>query len=238
MAREDFLKYAASYSGVDGGDINAEYWFMGMEWSDIEDIKDHYDEKTKTWIERPFPKEKIEILTEDGKEDKRWKLENAMNKLYLLLKTSDKSIFQEDSNTLKLNLLPLPFKGTSVHNENWQEYNYTDMTGFERFCQYKSGVIEARQKLFYKLLKKGKTPKTIFCFGKTYQDDFLQALAGNRNLQANKIYKLDHFGKDVFVYNNVNPLIKKIIICYFPCPPGGKQFDKDDWEEICKLAKE
>ena len=94
MAREDFLKYAESYSGIDGGDIGAEYWFMGMEWSDIEDIKDHYDEKTKTWIERPFPKEKIEILTEDGKEDKRWKLENAMNKLYLLLQTSDKSIFQ------------------------------------------------------------------------------------------------------------------------------------------------
>lgn len=240
MAREDFLKYAASYSGVDGGDIDAEYWFMGMEWSDIDDIKGHYDKAKNIWIEQKnFPQQEIKL--EEKKDDKYvWKLERKINELYQILpsKVSGKVVFQKNSNSLKLNLLPLPFKGTSEHNDNWQEYRYDIMTGFECFCKYKKGIIAARQKLFYDLLKKGKTPKTIFCFGKTYQDDFLQALTGNKNLQANKIDNLEHFDKNVFVYNNVNHLIKKIIICYFPCPPGGKQFDDKDWKQICNLAKE
>lgn len=236
MAREDFLRYAESYSGVDGGDIDAEYWFMGMEWSDITDIKDHYDEKKDTW--------KIQTIESiKGVDIKKgaWKLEQQMDILYHMLMhgvSPDEKIFSSNSNTLKLNLLPLPFKGTSVHNKNWREYNYTNMTGFECFSQYKRGVIEARKRLFQELLQKNKMPKTIFCFGKTYQEDFLQALTGDRNLQANKIIKLEYFGKNVFVYNNVNPLIKKIIICYFPCPPGGKQFDETDWQKICDLAKE
>ena len=35
---KSFLKYAESYSGIDGGDIGAEQWCMGMEWSKAEDI--------------------------------------------------------------------------------------------------------------------------------------------------------------------------------------------------------
>lgn len=30
MERKDFLEYTASYSGMDGKGINAEYWFNGI----------------------------------------------------------------------------------------------------------------------------------------------------------------------------------------------------------------
>ena len=134
---ESFLKYAASYSGIDGGDINAEYWFMGMEWSNIDDIKDHYDEEKNIWIEQTdFPDEEIDI--EEKKEGKDvWKLEKKMDELYQKLKlknkVSGKTIFQKNSNSLKLNVLPLPFSVTDAHNEEWLKYEYAKKTGFEFF---------------------------------------------------------------------------------------------------------
>ena len=72
---ESFLKYAASYSGIDGGDIGAEYWFMGMEWSKEEDIDGDYDEKSGIWKikNRDDISENVNIAG--------WKLEEKMNEL-------------------------------------------------------------------------------------------------------------------------------------------------------------
>lgn len=235
---ESFLKYAASYSGIDGGDINAEYWFMGMEWSNIDDIKDHYDEEKNIWIEQTdFPDEEIDI--EEKKEGKDvWKLEKKMDELYQKLKlknkVSGKTIFQKNSNSLKLNVLPLPFSITDAHNDEWLKYEYAKKTGFEFFYQYRSGVLAARHELFQKLLQTGKKPKTIFCFGKEYKKEFIYALTGEKDTNEEPEIILENSKTPVFVYNIKSDKIKKIIVCYFPT---RFHFKDKDWEQICTLAE-
>ena len=116
---KSFLKYAESYSGIDGGDIGAEYWFMGMEWSKAEDIDGDYDEKSGIWKikNRDDISENINIAG--------WKLEEKMNELYQKLpnRVSQKTIFEKNSNSFKLNLLPLPFVGTNEYDEGTQKKN-------------------------------------------------------------------------------------------------------------------
>ena len=235
---KSFLKYAASYSGIDGGDINAEYWFMGMEWSNIDDIKDHYDEEKNIWIEQTdFPDEEIDI--EEKKEGKDvWKLEKKMDELYQKLKlknkVSGKTIFQKNSNSLKLNLLPLPFVGTNEYDEWTQkkEHKYTQMTGCRYFDEYMREILPVRYKLFQKLLQEGKKPKIIFCFGTTYHKEFLFALTGKDDILKEPTIETQH--TPIYVYDIKNSNIEKIIVCRFPT---RYNFDDTDWQTICDLAE-
>ena len=230
---QSFLRYAQFYSGIDGGDIDAEYWFMGIEWSNINDIESDYDEKQGLWKKKHFPKTDIKIVTDEGKEDERWKLENAMNKLYQILPHDVliNQIFSKGSNSLKLNLLPLPFSNTDAHNEEWIKYDYAKKTGFDRFCQYKRMILPYRQKLFKKLLQKGTKPKTIFCFGTTYHEDFLFALTNRKDIKEQPTAKTAR--TPIFVYDINKDNIKKIIICRFPT---RYHFKADDWEKIYECA--
>lgn len=255
MAREDFLKYAESYSGIDGGDIGAEYWFMGMEWSDIDDIKEHYYKAKNIWIEqKTLPQQEIN-LEEKKANEYVWKLERKIDELYKILpnKVSEKVIFQKNSNSLKLNLLPLPFERIDKHGANWREYEYTKKTGYSCFDEYigkkpyiyENGIIPARQKLFQKLLQEGKRPKTIFCFGKDYEDDFIFALTGRRikarepAISLPTKHKLSGYNLKVEVYDVDSPEIKRIFVCPFPSAytKTGYELYKlndGDWEEIYK----
>lgn len=229
--------FSGSYSGIDGGDISAEYWFMGMEWSDIDDIKDDYSYLYNAW--RKITLEKIEetpVSDRIKKYPADWKLENAMDELYQKLKLQNKvsgrTIFGNDSNSLKLNLLPLPFLDGDA-KDSWNKTRLTETTGFSSFDEYKSGVLPARQKLFQKLLQRGERPKTIFCFGTTYHKEFLLALIGKDDMLKEPTKETKH--TPIFVYNIDSNEIKKIIVCRFPT---RFHFDDYDWEEICKLATE
>lgn len=231
MVRDDFLRYAESYSGIDGGDVGAEYWFMGIEWSKEEDIKGDYDKKSDIWKikSRDDISENVNI---DG-----WKLEEKMNELYQKLpnRVFQKKIFEKNSNSFKLNLLPLPFVSTNEHNEWTQkkEHKYTQMTGCRYFDEYMREILPVRYKLFQKLLQEGKKPKTIFCFGTTYHEEFLFALTGKNDVLKEPTVETWH--TPIYVYDMKNSNIEKIIICRFPT---RYNFNDTDWQEICKLATE
>lgn len=240
MAREDFLKYAASYSGIDGGDIDAEYWFMGMEWSDQSDIAGDYDFIHDKWREITKIPKYINI-----KENKNtWKLENRLDILFHMLlpvSAGGRTIFEEDSNTLKLNLLPLPFLNTD-EKRAWEKTKLQELTGFENFEDYKNGVVEARSKLFEKLLEKGEKQKTIFCFGSGYAKQILKVLKISDKLCLEE-EELPHRKEKVFYSSDLekeNPRIKRIIISPFPYIQykPASDFDETDWQTICTLAKE
>lgn len=221
--------FSGSYSGVDGGDINAEYWFVGMEWSDYDDIKDDYNCLYNRW-------RKVEEFSDDV-DIKDWDLENKLDRLYQKLPNHvlGKKIFEKNSNSFKLNLLPLPFANTSDDHDNWSHTHLTEATGFASFDEYKKGVLPARQKLFKELLQRSKKAKTIFCFGTTYKEGFLEALVGNSKLRADNEGKLP-CKASVFVYDIKDcPQIKRIIITYFPLYP--LRFDDADWERLAELAK-
>ena len=217
MAREDFLKYCASYSGIDGGDIDAEYWFIGMEWSDINDIKDDYSFIYDKWLKIEEIPDHIDIKTKPDD----WKLENKLDILYHKLMpefVGGKTIFEKASNTLKLNLLPLPFLNNDAKNM-WDKTRLEETTGFSSFNEYagkesnnkkyayselkelyKDTVLPARKLLFKNLLRKSPQLKTIFCFGKAYKNKFLYALTDEFEVESIKPEKELSYSS-VCVYN-------------------------------------
>lgn len=254
MAREDFLKYCASYSGIDGGDIDAEYWFICMEWSDINDIKDDYSFIYDKWLKIEEIPDHIDIKTKPDD----WKLENKLDILYHKLMSEfvgGKTIFEKASNTLKLNLLPLPFLNNDAKNM-WDKTRLEETTGFSSFNEYagkesnnkkyayselkelyKDTVLPARKLLFKNLLRKSPQLKTIFCFGKAYKNKFLYALTDEFEVESIKPEKELSYSS-VCVYNmNKSTGIKRILLCPFPYTPGNEFTDKD-WQIICDLAKE
>ena len=127
-------------------------------------------------------------------------------------------------------------------------------SGFESFKSYMEAVIPARQKLFQELLKKGKTPKTIFCFGKgndefDYGGGFIKALIQGLGFKKfpckldTKTLQKKGYNLIVNVYEVDNPdKIKRIIVCPFPfahfLPYVNYEFTDNDWQTICDLAKE
>lgn len=255
LIRDDFLKYAASCSGIDGGDTNAEYWFMGMEWSNENDLEDDY--ANDTWTIKKLEDVLIKDISKDIISNPQdWRLEENMAILYRMLMSDTKeNIFAKNSNSFKLNLLPLPFTGKSEGKNphtSWtknKEHRYSQMTGCRYFDEYVREVLPARYELFQRLLQKNNKPKTIFCFGIGYHKEFLQALLSptdnkiDEHIKHNNVELLKNFGKNVFVYDDAtriyggaSSLIKRIIVCYFPCPPVGKKFTADDWKQIYDLA--
>lgn len=261
MAREDFLEYcglkkdksgkemfSGSFSGIDGGDIDAEYWFMGMEWSDISDINNDYSYVYDKWINVEEMPDHVDIKTNPGK----WELENKLDILYHKLmpeSSGGKIIFEKDSNTLKLNLLPLPFSSDDAKNI-WNKTRLTETTGFscfdeyvgEKHYPYENSVILARKQLFQELLKKGNKPKTIFCFGKGYEDKFVRVLTDNQRYLKLEIKlpdsKCNGSNLKATVYNVNSQKINRIIISPFPYYKKVWKFTLNDWEKIRFIATE
>ncbi len=260
MAREDFLKYVASYSGIDGGDIDAEYWFMGMEWSDISDVGEGYNWLYNCWQEITEISDHVDIkMKPEG-----WKLERSMDILYHMLMPEDavgKTIFEKDSNSFKLNLLPLPINNSEI-KEKWNqekkdEYSkhLLEATGFSSFEDYYKESLKLRRKIFQELLMKNNKPKTVFCFGKNYQDGFLEVLTDDKNNHCEnleiKLPDSKSGGKNlkVAVYNVDSRNINRIIVSPFPYFRRTWNFTindwvtirtvaTEDWEQIRNLAKE
>lgn len=220
MVRQDFLEYVSSFSGVDGGDINAQYWFVGMEWADWGDegITKYY--KNDKWIPVEKPEyTNIDIEERDENDKEIWKFEKKLNKLYQQITKSKNGskIFSSNSDSFKLNLFPLPFKGNDDKRKKgiWSENEpYRELTGFCSFKSYQDGVIKARQKCFDNLLKLTDRPKTIFCFGTGYKNFFAEAF----NIPEDWFTLVGRTSRNyrIFAVYNPSPLIKQIIICPFP----------------------
>ena len=213
--QKNFLSYAASaYAGIDGGDENAEYWFVGMEWSERKD----YFESYADWQAGKVPPYKQEIDISKG----AWNFENRLDNIYQALprKVSGKKIFAKESNAFKLNLFPLSFK-TVKQKAKWNQDITAQKTGFVSFAEYQKGIIPARKSLFAELLKKGKQPKTVFCFGIGYREYFAAAFGlQNEDFELQTPYKFWvaypadlHIGQIIlcpfyFAYYEIEPIIK------------------------------
>jgi hypothetical protein len=221
-----------SFSCIDGGDINAQYWFVGMEWADWGDegITKYY--KNDRWIPVEKPEyTNIDIEEEDNNNKEIWKFEKKLNKLYQKITKSKNGskIFSSGSDSFKLNLFPLPFKGNDDKRKKgiWSENEpYRELTGFSSFKSYQKGVIKSRQKCFDNLLKLTDRPKTIFCFGIGYKNFFAEAF----NISEDRFTLVGRTSRNyrIFAVYNPSPLIKQIIICPFPY----FEYSDDDVEKI------
>ena len=222
--QQKFLEYAASpYAGIDGGDENAEYWFVGMEWSSRADFAESY-EKWQQQAENPYSKN-VDITKGS------WVFEEKLQDIYRRLPHTvcDKMIFAEGSNSFKLNLFPLSFN-TDDEKKNWANDATAQKTGFANFKAYQQAVVSARQKLFTELLKLNRKEKTIFCFGTGYSEYFATAFDIAESDFAEQTARLSG-NRRFYVAAAKNPLIKKIILCPFP----RYAFNDKDIEKISTI---
>lgn len=196
---KDFKQYCKSYSGIDGGDIHAKYWFVGIEWSNHNDT----EYRNKEWN----PPKNITGITIEDSDD--WNFEKRLEKIYQNLDgTKGKTIFSANSNSLKLNLLPLPFKNFDEHADF--KRIYYDKTGFKTYKEYLNGILSLRENLFSELLKKGTEKKIVFCFGLSCRDEFKSVF---KIKEPNKRVIKNTYGVEVYIPENKN--IEKVFILPF-----------------------
>ena len=192
--------------GIDGGDANADIWFVGVEWAAREDmiiwqkkwqetepsvnnlIPDiNIPDEINDWLDKSCILEHRMGLIIGELENIR---EDSLQKLAAKLVEKNK-FFQAGSGYAKLNLYPLPFPCFDEHKNIKSLY---PELGFETYDGYCRWCAQNRFPVFHNLIS-AKLPKVIICFGKTNREDFEDAFRCGKQIYcripANGEYKIE-----------------------------------------------
>tara|TARA_R110002110_G_scaffold109604_2_gene273304 strand:- start:109 stop:879 length:771 start_codon:yes stop_codon:yes gene_type:complete len=199
-----------SFLGCDGGNINAEIWFCGVEFGGTpKEMNTYYENHVKHYV-----KDKLEIPFRENYEGKylKSKFDRYLTAMYLILlenysfdKTVDSividdflknKLYNKNSKSFKLNLFPIAKKDVSWDKEIEEKLNINRDV-------YYSSMFKGRSKFFQDIISKYQ-PKTIICFSPTnHSDYFIKAFLKDRKLLE---FKFDYFTDR----NNKEHLIKII----------------------------
>lgn len=184
---DQFRELALSFYGSDGGNLDSEIWFCGLEWGGHLVWKSDTDEA----MIDPTAEEPGYLVTtsvrRDYQENISWShgfsgaVANGVNQkvcwflnYYHNLEPSDNYRYDEfvldheicfnqpTGKGFKMNLFPL---NSATHDDAWCE-NLTDFTGFNNRLSYKVWCMIYRGAFYQKLLKQHK-PKVVLGFGKS-----------------------------------------------------------------------
>ncbi len=178
IKNKNIEKWANSFSGCDGGDINSSVWLCGIEWGysgvTDNDREKYYKEELPTWIKRGEEKQNTsyDFFEDKDEQGNEYPFNLAFKKIY--------SSIQKDLNfpnkIFKLNLSPVPFNKDD--NELWTQ-NIIDATGLATKNDFMKYIISLHR--FSKIRQK-KTPKLIVCIGVSRKEEFLHTFFGENDL--------------------------------------------------------
>ncbi|MEI6893484.1 MAG: hypothetical protein V5789_02390 [Colwellia sp.] len=178
---DNFREWACSFSGCDGGNVDADIWLCGIEWGGASH-GDYY----KKGLPEELVNGKVELSLNkfDWSESLDYPYGRSFAKLYKSIKEEDvkdyKQVSNLDGNELfKLNLYPIAFDSTN--HELWHKNDMTKLTGFENKYLFNTWCFFNRFPFFSKLRKKHK-PKLIIGTGVDYLRDFLMFFGGHENI--------------------------------------------------------
>jgi hypothetical protein len=215
MANKAFEKWAAGFSGCDGGNPNGSIWICGIEFGLGHDLTQlrrniHCVDASRPpsledadWSEcelRSFPSLQYNC--------KALKLLCALDGRY----TSHREFyhaercFRRDSNYFKLNLYPIGFRNTS--DRNWTEW-HAEETGLENRSEYLRWCHEHRFQAMRDWVDQFK-PKLIICTGKTRCFEFFSAFGA----QWESRHTDETTGKQI-VYSTANAGKTFVAVIYF-----------------------
>ena len=190
----NFARWACSFSGCDGGDLdNSEIWVSGIEWGYGKlksDSAEEHERKLKSYYNDGLAKEfkSSEPLYEntyDIGEKSGHQFGRTFAKLYAAInghKVSDyEKVVAETNGTevFKLNLYPISFPETA--DSYWQQYGLQSITGLATKPLYRTWCSLQRFPFFAEQVRK-KKPKLIIGAGKTYLNEFALAFGGERGI--------------------------------------------------------
>lgn len=197
---QDFIDWAKSFSGMNGGNLKAPLWFCGIEFGggDPIDFKinERYCYKNTEGKFVPCWNDKFK---QDKKDYKKWQYGQKVAKISCQYKTGQigyeiyqdymDRLFTKDGDTFAMNLYPLSF--TESSDDAWDEIHYKE-TGFSNKIMYKAWCMAYRFP-FLRELVYGNKPKVLICTGNNFWKDFRLAFAPQEmlfeNSSENSFYK-------------------------------------------------
>lgn len=180
--------WACSFTGCDGGNINAKTWLCGIEWGfrDTHENQKKYYSSLLDEIENGKSYTNLEQFDWNSHTTDRYG--KSFAKLYTAIYgdkfTAKKERLVENYNEVmnltgdeifKLNLYPISFNHTG--NALWDEFELKKATGFESKYLFNTWCFFNRLPYFNKLREKHK-PQLIIGTGVDYLRDFIMAFSG------------------------------------------------------------
>lgn len=179
METNNIEKWANSFSGCDGGDINSDVWLCGIEWgytnATDEDREKYYEKELPSWIKKGEDKANIDydFFEDKGENGKEYPFNLAFKKIY----SSIQKDFNFPNKLFKFNLSPVPFNQDD--NKLWTQ-NIIKATGFNNKNDFMKYIMSLNR--FTKIRDEYK-PKLIVCIGNSRKIDFLHTFFGKYNLK-------------------------------------------------------
>lgn len=182
---DNFIKWACSLSGCDGGNPNAKIWLSGIEWGFRGDPSNYYANELPTEIAQGEYKPKSQQYP--WEDSFVYPYGKSLAKLYYAIKGGDvknyrKLADESDKHELfKTNLYPIAFN--SVDPKLWKDYKLNELTGFDEKHLFKTWCFLHRFPAISKMVSE-KSPKLIIGTGISYLTDFFACYAGSTNIDT------------------------------------------------------
>lgn len=188
MVTEKFKEMALSFAGCDGGNLQSEVWFCGMEWGGSQDnaekVASEFDAQLKpsSWQDEAFKgswdaqyNQKVcwflHYFYELPWEGMSYK--NFVESYKIMYGDSDGYGF-------KMNMLPIRFK--SRQSIDWEK-ELVEVTGFTSFDAYREWCVEHRSTFFKRLIAENQ-PKVVLCTGVMEKENFFRFFTGKEDFDA------------------------------------------------------
>lgn len=177
----NFIEWACSFSGCDGGNIDADIWLSGIEWGGAKE--NYYKE-----LQEEISKGKY-IPPEEYEWDNSLEYTYGRNvaKLFCAIKGKRVEQYKEivsrynGSELFMMNLYPIAFSNTDY--QLWQKYALDKITGFKEKYLFKTWCFLHRFPFFARKTKQ-KTPKLIIGTGISYLTDFFVCFGGSSTINT------------------------------------------------------
>lgn len=215
---DNFIKWACSLSGCNGGDPKAKIWISGIEWglgSDKNNIDDYYLRRLPEEISKGAYTPPIDGY--DLRNLVKYKFDASVAKLYCAIKGYEPKNYKNIIKTMngseifKANLYPIAFRNTN--QELWKKYKLDEVTGFKEKHLFKTWCFLNRFPAISKTISKD-SPKLIICTGIGYITDFFACYAGNGNINKS-INSGELDGKRRYCWAKLNNGSLLVVIPFF-----------------------
>ena len=182
---DNIREWACSFSGCDGGNINAEIWLCGIEWASGSE---------GNYYEKDLPNEIKLGAVEPNLKTYDWEYSlthpygRNFAKLYKSIKGEEVEKYEDVVNLtgneiFKANLYPIAFDSTD--HALWHKYNLDKITGFESKHLFNTWCFFNRF-IFFSEHRKQYKPKLIIGTGIDYLRDFIMCFGGNESIEKLK----------------------------------------------------
>lgn len=219
---ENFINWACSLSGCDGGSPDAQIWASGIEWGFKGDPSDYYSKELPAEIQKgAFEPESKQYPWEDSFS---YTYGRSLAKLYCAIKGGEvrdyrKIADNKDKHELfKTNLYPIAFK--SVDDYLWQKNGLDKLTGFDEKYLFKTWCFLHRFPAISQMVKK-KSPKLIIGTGISYLTDFFTCYASSTNIEtAINIGELNKTKKRQYYWAKLSNGTTLVVVPFFSSQHG------------------